>query len=163
MLTFATYFFVEIYMYIGLLIMIGKSPTRNPPELFRPCLPTSSTEATNLALPADRMTDTEHEKRKKRQFFRRRVAIVPLIARLKSDCRMERNYLWEEVSSTMNAYLSSAVWNLKKYMERLKKAFLAFFFQPIYAFFIIVTTIICNSSSYSMTGINDRKRVCLAF
>ena len=39
--------------------------------------------------------------------------IEPLIGHLKSDCRMERNYLWEEVSSTTNAHLSGADWNLK--------------------------------------------------
>ena len=38
-------------------------------------------------------TDTEQEKRKKRHLFRRRAAIEPLIGHLKSDCRMERNYL----------------------------------------------------------------------
>ena len=69
-------------------------------------------------------TDTPYERAKKRQPFRRRAAIEPLIGHLKSDNRMERNYLWEEVSSTMNAMLSAAAWNLKKLMKKLVEEFL---------------------------------------
>ena len=68
--------------------------------------------------------DTPYERAKKRQPFRRRAAIEPLIGHLKSDYRMERNYLWEEVSSTMNAMLSAAAWNLKKLMKKLVKELL---------------------------------------
>ena len=69
-------------------------------------------------------SDTPRERARKRQPFRRRAAIEPLIGHLKSDNRMERNYLWEEVSSTMNAMLSATAWNLKKLMKKLKKEFL---------------------------------------
>ena len=102
-------------------------------------------------------TDTEHEKRKKRQLFRRRAAIEPLIGHLKSDCRMERNYLWEEASSTMNAQLSGAVWNLKKYMEKLRKAFLVLFWQVPYTVCIIFTIPTYRTSSPCRLGIIERK------
>lgn len=108
-------------------------------------------------------TDTDREKRKKRQLFRRRAAIEPLIGHLKSDCRMERNYLWEEVSSTMNAQLSGAVWNLKKYMGKFKRSFLVLFFQPAYSFLITITTVIPFSQSCTRTECNSRKRICLTF
>ena len=108
-------------------------------------------------------TDTEQEKRKKRHLFRRRAAIEPLIGHLKSDCRMERNYLWEEASSTMNAQLSAAVWNLKKYMGKLKKAFLVLFLRTIYSSHVIFTNIICLSPSFPVVGISDRERLNVAF
>ena len=103
--------------------MIGKSPSRTTPELFR-----------------------------------RRAAIEPLIGHLKSDCRMERNYLWEEVSSTMNAHLSGAAWNLKKYMKKLKRAFLVLVFHPLCdAIFLAITpstcvTVPCEVNSNSENG-----------
>ena len=108
-------------------------------------------------------TDTDCEKRKKRQLFRRRAAIEPLIGHLKSDCRMERNYLWEEVSSTMNAQLSGAVWNLKKYMGKLKKAFLVLFLQPACSFFITITTVFGIPPSFPWVEINDSKRIYPVF
>ena len=81
--------------------------------------------------------------------------IEPLIGYLKSDCRMERNYLWEEVFSTMNVHLSGAAWNLKKYMKKLKRAFLVLIFLPLRAAFLYVitpfahTTIPCEGRGYS--------------
>ena len=69
-------------------------------------------------------SDPPFERAKKRKPFRRRAAIEPLIGHLKSDNRMERNYLWKEVSSTLNAMLSATAWNLQKLMKKLKKEFL---------------------------------------
>jgi hypothetical protein len=76
---------------------------------------------------------------------------------------MERNYLWEEASSTMNAQLSAAVWNLKKYMGKLKKAFLVLFLRPIYSSHVIFTNIICLSPSFPVVGLSDRERLNVAF
>ena len=55
---------------------------------------------------------------------------------------MERNHLWEEVSSTLNAHLSAAVWILKKYMGKFKRAFLVLFPHPVYSFIITITAAI---------------------
>ncbi len=82
---------------------------------------------------------------------------------IKTDCRMERNHLWEEVSSTMNAQLSGATWNLKKYMAKRKRAFLMLFFQPACSFFITITSVISVSPSCPRAEINERKRLYLAF
>ena len=73
--------------------------------------------------------DTAYEKRKKRKKFRRRAAIEPVIAHLKTDFRMGQNYLHSSISPKINALLAAAGWNLKKLMVKLKeKASEAFHF-----------------------------------
>ena len=64
--------------------------------------------------------DTEYQKRVKRNKFRRRAAIEPVIGHLKSDFRMQQNYLWGESSPQINAFLAATGWNLKKFMKQLK-------------------------------------------
>lgn len=70
--------------------------------------------------------DTEYQKRTKRRKFRRRAAIEPVIGHLKSDFRMQQNFLHGEDSPQMNAFLSATTWNMKKMMNKLKK-FASFF------------------------------------
>ena len=85
---------------------------------------------------------TIYEKRCKREKFRRRAAIEPIIGHLKSQFRMGQNYLSGRQSPQMNAFLSTAAWNLKKLMEQLiengKKRIFAFLekllFLPIINF-----------------------------
>lgn len=62
-------------------------------------------------------SDNEYQRRKKRQKFRRRAAIEPIIGHLKARFRMGQNYLWGEKSPKINALLASAAWNFKKWME----------------------------------------------
>ena len=72
--------------------------------------------------------DTEYQRRKKREKFRRRAAIEPLIGHLKSDFRMGQNYLHGNFSPQINAFLAAAGWNLKKMMLQLKKEANSFLF-----------------------------------
>jgi len=65
--------------------------------------------------------DTEYKKRVKRNKFRRRAAIEPVIGHLKTDFRLNQNYLWGEESSQINAFLAATGWNLKKMMKQLKE------------------------------------------
>lgn len=65
-------------------------------------------------------TDSKYQKIKKRKKFRRRAAIEPVIGHLKTDHRMQQNYLQGERSPQMNAFLAAAGWNLKKFMQKLK-------------------------------------------
>jgi len=65
--------------------------------------------------------DTEYQKRKKREKFRRRAAIEPVIGHLKTDFRMGQNYLHGAESPQINAFLAATGWNLKKMMKKLKK------------------------------------------
>ena len=41
-------------------------------------------------------TDTQYEKQQKRKKCRSRAAIEPIIGHLKSDYRLQQNYLWGE-------------------------------------------------------------------
>lgn len=76
-------------------------------------------------------SDNEYQRRKKRQKFRRRAAIEPVIGHLKARFRMGQNYLWGEKSPKINALLASAAWNFKKWME----------FNRRIHFFILIRTL----------------------
>lgn len=76
-------------------------------------------------------TDTQYQKAKKRKPFRRRAAIEPLIGHLKKDHRMQDNFLWGSASSTINAMLAAAAWNLKKLMKKLLLTFLDFIYTSV--------------------------------
>lgn len=72
-------------------------------------------------------SDTAYKKQKTRKKFRRRAAIEPVIGHLKTDFRMQQNYLSGEGSPRINALLAAAGWNLKKKMDELEKALLFVF------------------------------------
>jgi IS5 family transposase len=74
-------------------------------------------------------TDNLYQKQSKRKKCRARAAIEPIIGHLKSDFRMQQNYLWGEKGLQINAFMAATAWNLKKMMERLKESFLHFVFQ----------------------------------
>lgn len=65
--------------------------------------------------------DTEYQKRVKKKKFRRRAAIEPVIGHLKTDFRMNQNYLSGGNSAQINAFLAATGWNLKKMMKQLKE------------------------------------------
>ena len=77
-------------------------------------------------------TDTPYEKAKKRYPFRRRAGIEPHFGHLKSDYRMQENYLWGRASSTINAMLAATAWNLMKMMRKLKHLCADFWLTIIY-------------------------------
>ena len=62
--------------------------------------------------------DTKYQKEQKRKKFRRRAAIEPIIGHVKSDHRMQRNYLKGFVGDEINLLLAAAAFNLKKWMNR---------------------------------------------
>ena len=73
-----------------------------------------------ISIPAPpKKTDSKYEKNKKRKKFRRRAAIEPLIGHLKTDHRMDKNYLFGMEGAQINALLSAAAWNFKKFMQTL--------------------------------------------
>ena len=74
-------------------------------------------------------TDTQYDKQSKRRKCRARAAIEPIIGHLKSDFRMQQNYLSGVKGVQINALLAATAWNLKKMMEKLKEKFLQFIFQ----------------------------------
>ena len=61
--------------------------------------------------------DTQKELEVKREKFRRRAAIEPVIGHLKSDHRMARNYLKGFAGDEINLLLAASAFNLKKWMR----------------------------------------------
>lgn len=74
--------------------------------------------------------DTNYQKELKRKKFRRRAAIEPIIGHVKTDHRMQRNYLKGFVGDEINLLLAAAAFNLKKWMN----LFLLFVFMLRIAF-----------------------------
>ena len=74
-------------------------------------------------------TDTLYQKQNKRKKCRARAAIEPIIGHLKTDFRMQQNYLWGENGVQINAFMAATAWNLKKLMEELKEKFWELIFQ----------------------------------
>lgn len=73
--------------------------------------------------------DSISQRRTKRKKFRRRAAIEPVIGHLKTDFRMEQNYLKGTSSPKINALLAAAGWNLKKKMKLLKEKSILLLFR----------------------------------
>ncbi len=59
-----------------------------------------------------------YEKRKARKRFRRREAIEPRIGHLKSDFRLDRNFLKGQVGDAINLLLAAAASNLSLWMRQ---------------------------------------------
>jgi IS5 family transposase len=69
--------------------------------------------------------DTKYQKEVKREKFRRRAAIEPIIGHVKSDHRMARNYLKGFVGDEINLLLAASAFNLKKWMNNFILYFIA--------------------------------------
>lgn len=82
--------------------------------------------------------DTAYQKQQKRRKFRARAGIEPIIGHLKTDFRMEQNYLLGEKGIQINAFMAATAWNLKKMMQKLKDDFLCLIFRllfhPLFSF-----------------------------
>ncbi len=61
--------------------------------------------------------DSKYQKEQKRKKFRRRAAIEPIIGHVKSDHRMQRNYLKGFIGDEINLLLAASAFNLKKWMN----------------------------------------------
>ena len=73
---------------------------------------------TTISIPSTvRKKDSKKELEIKRQKFRRRAAIEPIIGHLKSDHRMARNFLKGFKGDEVNLLLATSAFNLKKWMR----------------------------------------------
>ncbi|MEO6191001.1 MAG: IS5 family transposase [Saprospiraceae bacterium] len=75
---------------------------------------------TKINSPRIKSTDSQKEKQRLRKGFRRRAAIEPIIAHLKSDYRMYRNYYKGIVGDQINVLLAAAAWNFKRMINKWK-------------------------------------------
>ena len=73
---------------------------------------------TTISIPGSPLKrDSEYQKQNKREKFKRRAAIEPIIGHLKSDFRLAKNYLKGFIGEQINLLLSATAWNLKKWMN----------------------------------------------
>ena len=73
--------------------------------------------------------DTQYQKQTKRKKCKARAAIEPVIGHLKTDYRMQQNYLLGEKGIQINALMAATAWNLKKLMEKLIEKIWQFIFR----------------------------------
>lgn len=73
---------------------------------------------TKISIPGVHLKrDTEEQKEAKREKFKRRAAIEPVIGHLKNDYRMARNYLKGFVGDQINLLMAACAWNMKKWVN----------------------------------------------
>lgn len=77
-------------------------------------------------------SDTNYQKQKKRKKFRSRAGIEPIIEHLKTDFRMEQNYLLSQDGPQINAFMAATAWNLNKLMQKLRKKILPSIFRWLF-------------------------------
>jgi IS5 family transposase len=83
-------------------------------------------DGTAICIPdSPKKRDTKYQKEQKRKKFRRRAAIEPIIGHVKSDHRMQKNYLKGFIGDEINLLLAASAFNLKKWMNN----FLLLFFM----------------------------------
>jgi len=83
-------------------------------------------DGTIICIPdTSKKRDTPYQKEQKRKKFKRRAAIEPIIGHVKSDHRMQKNYLKGFIGDEINLLLAAAAFNLKKWMNH----FLALIFM----------------------------------
>ena len=68
---------------------------------------------------------TAYQKQKARKRFRKRAGIEPIIAHLKSDFRMMRNFLKGSAGDSINLMLAAAAFNFRKWMREVQEIFWA--------------------------------------
>ena len=83
--------------------------------------------------------DTAYQKRKKRKYFRRRAAIEPIIAHLKHDHRVIRNFLKGQIGDSVNFIMAASAFNFKKYMVKLKNKIFGLIHSLLNAYIQIVS------------------------
>ena len=82
-------------------------------------------DGTAICIPdSPKKRDTKYQKEQKRKKFRRRAAIEPIIGHVKTDHRMQKNYLKGFIGDEINLLLAASAFNLKKWMNN----FLLLFF-----------------------------------
>ena len=81
-------------------------------------------DGTEILTPNRPLKDqTPQERKAMRKRFRRRCAIEPTIAHLKSDFRMARNCLRGFAGDALNVLLAATAWNLRKWLRVLRRYF----------------------------------------
>jgi IS5 family transposase len=88
--------------------------------------------------------ESQYQKHGKRKKCRTRAAIEPIIGHLKTDFRMDRNYLLSGEGVQINAFMAAAAWTLKRLMEKLKENILQFIFRLFFSKYIGTLYQVCR-------------------
>lgn len=82
-------------------------------------------DGTAVCIPdSPKKRDTKYQKEQKRKKFRRQAAIEPIIGHVKSDHRMQRNYLKGFVGDEINLLMAASAFNFKKWMNHFSLVFI---------------------------------------
>ena len=76
---------------------------------------------THIISPGSPRGNSDYQKRKMRKKCRSRAAIEPVIGHIKSDCRMQRNYLKGTVGDEINAILAAAALNFRRILRKIEQ------------------------------------------
>jgi IS5 family transposase len=87
---------------------------------------------------------TDYEKRRLKEAYKRRAAIEPVIGHIKTDHRLGRNFYKGVEGDSINILLSAAAFNFKRMMNKYKISFLQFFES-------IISSIFCLHINLRMT------------
>jgi IS5 family transposase len=102
-------------------------------------------DGTVICIPdSPKKRDTKYQKEQKRKKFRRRAAIEPIIGHVKSDHRMQRNYLKGFTGDEINLLLACTAFNLKKWMNN----FLVFLFMAKFLSIVSLLSLIRQEKRY---------------
>jgi len=85
-----------------------------------------------LIIPGKKRPRQDSKKRRLRRLCRRRAGIEPVIGHVKSDCRMQRNYLSGWIGDKMNALLACTGYNLRKRLKQIRRDIFVPIFRWLY-------------------------------
>lgn len=120
--------------------LVGQSPTHA--FVDRGYQGKNLSGTTNVERPKPpKKTDTTYKKNKARKHFRRRAAIEPKIGHLKSDHRVDINYLKGFAGDAINFILAASAFNFKMLMKKLKKNIFGLFKNYFIAVFYKIQSV----------------------
>jgi transposase, IS5 family len=97
---------------------------------------------------------SQYQRTKQRKRFRARAGIEPIIGHVKHDHRMIRNYLTGTLGDAINTIIAAAAFNIKKYLNRIKKSVKNFFFMFLEIYFTILRFVILPGQKNLTVKIN---------
>ena len=108
---------LEKYEDVATVIQDLKKSKKEDPKSLLMVIKRYKNSMEKLRVAEDEYENAKKELEIKRQKFRRRAAIEPIIGHLKSDHRMARNFLKGFKGDEINLLLAATAFNLKKWMN----------------------------------------------
>jgi transposase, IS5 family len=109
--------------------------------------------STQIVIPTP--AKSQYQRTKQRKRFRARAGIEPIIGHIKHDHRMIRNYLRGTLGDAINTIIAAAAFNIKKYLNRIKKSVKKIFFLFWKIYFPVLWFIIFPEQKCSTIKINE--------